>query len=108
MLDKDRFIEIVIKNIPIDGDPHVELSEFFAKDYVIEMLDGDGVLGYVVEDDYIDWHYLFDDGKFSNRKRAAILAKSFDKPVMYTGVKDNYPNNSTTVHPNVYQLNIQE
>ena len=104
-------LRVIVRNfIPCTRDVEVELRDFFYEDYTIELLAGSGVIGYTEHDDVYWIWFVYTDGKLSNAKRvynvARELAKS--KPVLYTGTKDHYANNSTELSNGVYKIKIGE
>lgn len=102
--DEERFKHLVNKYIP-----HIEdkvIYEFFTMDYTILFMENDGFLGYVEDDDYIHWAFLYDGKLRKNFKKALKIAKKLKKPIIYTGKKNFYQNNSIDLGSNIYQLVI--
>ena len=107
MTYKEKFSNIVRSKIQVVGDVEEDLKEFFSRDYIIKFLDGEGVIGYTEEEKCIVWWYLYDDNKHSNRKVIVRLAKSFNKPIVYSGAKNHYSNNSVETSDGEFQLVIK-
>jgi len=107
---ESKLKHIVREHIPCTRDVEVELRDFFYEDYTVVLLSGDGVVAYTKHDDaYWIW-FVYTDGKLSNAKKVYNVARELAKvkPVLYTGIKDHYANNSTEISNGVYKIKIGE
>ncbi len=108
-MTKEARLKAIVRNfIPCTRDVEIELRDFFYEDYTIETLFGAGIIGYTEhEEAYWIW-FVYTEGKLSNAKRVYNVARELAKvkPVLYTGVKDHYANNSMEVSNGVYKINM--
>ena len=104
----DDFREIVRNNVPCIGDVEVELNRFFTHDYTIVRLKGNGIIGYTKHRGHYFIWFVYIDKKLSNAKLVynTALELSKDMPVLYSGVKDFYKNNSIKLEKDLYQIKI--
>jgi len=109
-MQEDKFREIVRNHVPCVGDVEIELQRFFSHDYTIVQLKGDGVIGYTKHRGHYFIWFVYIDKKLSNAKLVynTALELSKDMPVLYSGVKDFYKNNSIKLAKDLYQINIGE
>jgi len=110
MTTETRFRRLVIDNVECIGDVEDELSYFFNSDYTIKMLKGDGLIGYTKHRGHYFIWFVYIDKKLSNAKLVynTALELSKDMPVLYSGVKDFYKNNSIKLEKDLYQIKIGE
>ena len=104
----DDFREIVRNHVPCIGDVEVELNRFFTHDYTIVRLKGNGIIGYTKHRGHYFIWFVYIDKKLSNAKLVynTALELSKDMPVLYSGVKDFYKNNSIKLEKDLYQIKI--
>jgi hypothetical protein len=71
---------------------------------------GDGLLAYTTHKDYYFIWFTYIDNKVSNAKLVYNTVKELSKsmPVLYSGVKNFYSNNSIKLSENLYQIIIGE
>ena len=92
------------------GDVEENLCEFFSEDYHIEVLNKNGIIGYAEYDNFYFLWFAYNDGLFSNTKLVYNTAKRLSKikPVLYSGVKNLFFNNSIELKDGLYKINIGE
>ena len=96
MTDEELLTKIVTEYIPCVGGIEDELETFFNSEYTIIMLKENGIIGYTERDSYYVIEFVYIDKLLSNAKLVYNTAKRLSKvkPVLYTGVKNHYSNNS--------------
>jgi len=109
-MTKERFSEIVRESVSCMRDAEDELYDFFELDYEIIELNRNGILGYTNHGDYYFIWFVNTDKLLSNAKIVynTVSELSKDKPVLYSGVKDFYNNNSIELRKDLYQIKIGE
>ena len=100
--------EIVRQFIPCVNDVEEELRSFKQLDNTIMYLNGNGLLGYTNHIDYYFIWFTYIDNKVSNAKIVynTVLELSKKAPVLYSGVKNFYANNSIEIDKNLYKIII--
>ena len=108
MTDEELLTEIATKYIPCVGDIEDELETFFNSEYTIIKLEENGIIGYTEHIDYYVIEFAYNGGLHKNTKTLYNIAKRLSnvKPVLYTGIKNHYSNNSTSLGNGVFKINI--